>query len=383
MKIAVGQFTEIQVGWANLSVQPTIIIDDPNVLSNYCTTLAPSTAGESTVTLQGCSSGTATVQLWDEAADRALHTVTITVMPIPTIVLLHRVGYRYFEINWSAHPYFVDFFVEWKNTGEGDNEWRRLGTSIYEPRAFVDSGQSRADVRGIPHVHYVDILVRLVAKTEDEDTHETYTRGLTQTRDPQPKARGHLPDHTMKYDLTTLPDPGEDHAVLGGWIREASYYGATIWSLAVASLHSCQGDCPLNSDGETYSLEVAEGQCEQGVPACLPPVTDNIEQPMVEDLTIYFTPDTDALFKWTNIKGIDGTFVTGQNGSQEYLWIDRVVVHEFGHTYGLADRHSGLFYDPNYRGIMSTGAAGRKTLFPDDWAYTRSVYETHTRNQGW
>ena len=81
--------------------------------------------------------------------------------------------------------------------------------------------------------------------------------------------------------------------------------------------------------------------------------------------------------------GLDGTFTTGPNGRLEYLWVDSVVVHEFGHTYGLADRYADLFYDPNYRGIMSTGATSTKTLFPADFAYITSVYETHTRNQGW
>ena len=88
-------------------------------------------------------------------------------------------------------------------------------------------------------------------------------------------------------------------------------------------------------------------------------------------------------YVWTNIRSKDGTFVPGSNGRLEYLWIDRVVAHEFGHTYGLADRHRGRFFDADYRGIMGTGANGTKTLFPADYAYIASVYETHTRNQGW
>ena len=377
-------FTEIQVGWANLSVQPTILIDDPIALSNDCTTTraARSTAGESTVTLEGCSSGSATVQLWDETADRALATVTVTVMSLPSISSSRRIGYRFFKINWSAHSYFVDFQVEWRNVGEGDNEWRRLGTTgLSGPRAIIESWLSRADVRGIDHLHGIDLDVRIVAMTEDEDSPETYSPVYSLSWGEQPKARGHLPDHTMKYDLTTLPDPGEDHAVLGGWIRDASSYGATIWSWVVPSLVRCQGDCPSNSDGETYSLKV-EDQCDdEDVPACLPALTDNVEQPMVEDRTIYFVP-TPSKYIWTDKQDLDGDPVQGSNG-KDYLWIDRVVAHEFGHTYGLGDRHSGRFYDADYRGIMGTGAYGTKILFPADYAYITSVYETHTRNQGW
>ena len=306
MKIAIGQTTEIQVGWAHQSAPPTILIDDPNVLADTCTTTrAPrSPAGEGTVTLEGCSSGSTTVQLWDETADRALATVTVTVMALPSISSSSRIGYRFFEINWSAHPYFVDFHVEWRNVGEGENEWRRLGTPISGPRAIIQSWLSKADVRGLPYLARVDVEVKIIALTEDEDSPETTSPVYRLSRGEQPAARGHLPDHTMEYDLTTLPDPGEDHAQLGGWIRDASSYGATIWAWVLPSLHRCQDPCPLNSDRETYSLEVAEGQCELRVPACLPPITVNVEERLVEDGTIYFTPDTDAWFKWTTIRGL-------------------------------------------------------------------------------
>ena len=97
----------------------------------------------------------------------------------------------------------------------------------------------------------------------------------------------------------------------------------------------------------------------------------------------YFTPSrTRDGHVWTNIKGLDGERIS-LSDNLHYRWIDRVVAHEFGHTYGLADRHGELFYDANYRGIMSTGATSTKTLFPADYAYITSVYETHTRNQGW
>ena len=258
-KIVVGQTTEIQVGWAHQSAPPTILIDDPNVLADTCTTTrAPrSPAGEGTVTLEGCSSGSTTVQLWDETADRALATVTVTVMALPSISSSSRIGYRFFEINWSAHPYFVDFHVEWRNVGEGENEWRRLGTPISGPRAIIQSWLSKADVRGLPYLARVDVEVKIIALTEDEDSPETTSPVYRLSRGEQPAARGHLPDHTMKYDLTTLPDPGEDHAVLGGWIRDAAPLGAKVWAWAAQLVH-CQGDCPSNSDGETYSLKVGD-----------------------------------------------------------------------------------------------------------------------------
>ena len=387
MKIAVGQFTEIQVGWAHQSAPPTILIDDPNVLSDVCTTTraARSLSGEGAVTLEGCSSGSATVQLWDETADRALATVTVTVMSLPSISSSRRIGYRFFEINWSAHSYFVDFYVEWRNDGEGDNEWRRLGSALSGARANIQSWLSKADVRGIPHVHRIDLDVRIVALTEDEDSPETYSPVYSLSRGEQPKALGHLPDHTMKYDLTTLPDPGEDHAVLGGWIRDAAPLGAKVWAWAASLVH-CQGDCPSNSDRETYSLKVG-GQCDdEDVPACFKADLDNVEQPMVDDRTIYFVPDRERDgHVWTNIASLDGTLIFPLDRNLHYQWIDRVVVHEFGHTYGLADRNTDneLFYDADYRGIMGTGSDGTKTLFPADYAYITSIYETHTRNQGW
>ncbi len=384
-KIAVGQRTTITAGWTIRSQRPTIVIDDPSVLADTCSgsTIRTPTQ-EGSAVLEGCSSGTTRVHLWDEVNNRALKSVTVTVMSVPSISSVNRTGYRFFDITWSAHLYFTDFHIEWRNVGEGDNEWRRLRTDRRSgARAIIQSWLSTADIRGLPYLHGVAIEFQLIALTEDEDSPKTISPTTTTTRGIQPKARGHLPDHTMRYDLATLPGPGEDDAVLGGWIRDASTYGARIWAWAAQLVH-CQGHCPLNSDGETYSLKVEDG-CERNVPACLPATTLNVEQPMTEDLTIYFVPDSqDTPFEWTNIKGQDGDPVLGT--MQNYLWVDRVVVHEFGHTYGLADRnspHSPLFYDKNYRGIMGVGAKGVKTLFAADLAYITSVYETHTRNEGW
>ena len=383
-KIAVGQRTTITAGWTIRSQRPTIVIDDPSVLADTCSgsTIRTPTQ-EGSAVLEGCSSGTTRVHLWDEVNNRALKSVTVTVMSVPSISLSSKTGYRFFSINWSAHSYFTDFYVEWRNDGEGDNEWRRLRADrISGARAIIQTWLSTADIRGLPYLHGVAIEFQLIALTEDEDSPETTSGVLEVSRSPKPKASGHLPDHTMKYDLTGLPS-----TVLGGWIRGASPYGAQAWAGVVLSLLSCQGHCPLNDDEETYSLEVKAGQCGDN-PACVKPdPPGHVEGQLVENRTIYFTPyRQDFWFKWTNIRAEDGRTVPGSN--HKYVWVDRVVVHEFGHTYGLADIYNPFYFDPlyigrTYSGIMKLDTPRTKVLSPDDSAYITAVYKTHTRNEGW
>lgn len=95
-----------------------------------------------------------------------------------------------------------------------------------------------------------------------------------------------------------------------------------------------------------------------------------------------FAPDTAALVahKWTDDPTKDREEV---GDGRLYRWIDRVVVHEFGHTFGLADRDpDGTHPAPNYRGIMNR-LTGDKGIKPDDRAALWAIYGTHTRNHGW
>ena len=385
-KIAVGQTTVIQASWTLRNIPPTILIADPTVLADTCTgrsTRSPTVEG--TTTLVGCSSGSTTVQLWDEAGNKALATVTVTVMSVPTITSATRIGYRFFSIDWSAHSYFVDFHVEWRNEGDRDSDWERLGTTgLYGPRAIIQSWVSTADVRGLIYQRDLDVEVRIVALTEDADTLETASPVYSVERGEQPKSYGHLPDHTMQYVLTSLPTTG-DHAELAGWIKVASTWAAQAWARVVPSLQSCLGSCGRNRDRETWTVDLSNTACVQF--ACVPNPQDWVEGKLNYDRTIYFVPSTPSTqHEWTNYRSRDeedAPIGLDPSVKRVYLWVDRIAMHEFGHAYGMADRYGGIYYDAKYHGIMKVGDAKSKSLTQDDRDSVISVYKTHTLNEGW
>ena len=93
---------------------------DPSIVPSS-TSLAPSCGGatgksiigpQQTQVMTGCSAGTIAVTLRNEANNKILATVTVTVYPVPTITSYTRIGYRYFEIDWRAHSDFVAFDAE-------------------------------------------------------------------------------------------------------------------------------------------------------------------------------------------------------------------------------------------------------------------------------
>ena len=356
------------------------------MLADTCTgrsTRSPTVEG--TTTLVGCSSGSTTVQLWDEAGNKALATVTVTVMSVPTITSATRIGYRFFSIDWSAHSYFVDFHVEWRNEGDRDSDWERLGTTgLYGPRAIIQSWLSTADVRGLIYQRDLDVEVRIVALTEDEDTLETASPVYSVERGEQPKSYGHLPDHTMQYVLTSLPTTG-DHAELAGWIKVASTWAAQAWARVVPSLQSCLGSCGRNRDRETWTVDLSNTACVQF--ACVPNPQDWVEGKLNYDRTIYFVPSTPSTqHEWTNYRSRDeedAPIGLDPSVKRVYLWVDRIAMHEFGHAYGMADRYGGIYYDAKYHGIMKVGDAKSKSLTQDDRDSVISVYKTHTLNEGW
>ena len=110
-KIVVGQTTTITAGWSNVDQDPSIVPSS--------TSLAPSCGGatgksiigpQQTQVMTGCSAGTIAVTLRNAANNKIL--ATVTVYPVPTITSYTRIGYRYFNINWSAHSDFVAFDAE-------------------------------------------------------------------------------------------------------------------------------------------------------------------------------------------------------------------------------------------------------------------------------
>ena len=398
-KIAVGQTITITASWSGSNVQPKIVVTDTSVLgsNSQCstsTTRSTDDSGdlptETTKTLYGCAAGLSVVQLRDEAKNKTLATVTVTVLPLPAVNSYRRIGYRWFHVDWQAAPGYTSFTVEWRDWRDPHatpptppKAWSPLASSGQSgPRALI-SGKS-ADIRGIGYVPDTDIEVRVVATISGE---LAASQAYRVPRGEQPAARGHLPDHTMRYQ-DRLPTSGP-HAELAGWIKPQLWSAASAWANLVPELDlaACSTACARNEDNETFSVEISD-DCGFGAVACvkgLPAFHLGLElegRIVGTGLRMLFVPETGQYraHKWTTDPSLDREI---NDEHRRFFWIDRVVVHEFGHAYGLADRYpGGTHHAPNYRGIMGR-QTGDKGIKPDDRAALRAIYETHTRNHGW
>ena len=222
------------------------------------------------------------------------------------------------------------------------------------------SGMAAA-IRGLPHEDK-RIEIRVIARGSGGLEGRSDT--LRYARDTQPAARGHLPDHTMVY-IDVMPTSTSDADFeLAGWIRNEMSSAASAWADLVPELdlEACSTECDRNEDEEFFSIEIGTkdvrcayyAACVKGLPAFH--LGLELEGRIVgSGLRMVFVPEGTLLtaHKWTTDPTKDREEV---GDGRIYRWIDRVVVHEFGHTFGLADRGETLggnpHYDPNYRGIM-------------------------------
>ena len=418
MKIIVGQSTTITATWNNVASTPKLSFGPQ--LAERCagiqgqgvqgrSVLDTELVAKATQTLTGCTAGTVTVKLLDGSTE--LDAVTVAVVAKPSIQTTMRIGYRWFNIGWTAARPYTSFAIEWRNEGEGESDWSTLPTVGQSgPRAIM-IGMAAA-IRGLPHEDK-RIEIRVIARGSGGLEGRSDT--LRYARDTQPAARGHLPDHTMVY-IDVMPTSTSDADFeLAGWIRNELWSAASAWADLVPELdlEACvlvlvTDECDRNKDEEVFSIEIGTGtldpneRCTYSA-ACvkgLPPIKLELglEGKIVgSPLRMVFVPAGTHLtaHEWTTDPTLDGKNAPGY---RVYHWVDRVVVHEFGHTFGLADRgETGLddrdealgnpHYDPNYEGIMKIEKGdkgkGDKGIKPDDRAALWAIYGTHTRNHGW
>ena len=378
-------------------MQPEIVVVDTSVLgsNSQCSTSATGSTGDSsspdsgnlpteaTKTLYGCASGLSVVQLRDEANNKTLATVTVTVLPLPVVSSSRRIGYRWFNIDWQAAPDYTSFTIEWRDRRDPHatpvtppKAWSQLASSGQSgPRALM--GGHSADIRGIGYVPDTDIEVRVVGMISGERAASPTYRVA---RGKQPAARGHLPDHTMRY-RDTISSSGAN-ATLAGWIKPQLWSAASAWADLVPELdlEACSTTCARNEDKEIFWVDI-DVDCNIGAVACvkgLPAFNLGLElegKIVGSGLRMVFVPETAAYraHEWTDDPTEDDDETP--EGRRIY-WIDRVVVHEFGHTFGLADRDAdGTHPDPNYRGIMNR-LTGDKGIKLDDRAALWAIYRT-------
>ena len=397
MKIIVGQSTTITATWNNVASTPKLSFGPQ--LAERCagiqgqgvqgrSVLDTELVAKATQTLTGCTAGTVTVKLLDGSTE--LDAVTVAVVAKPSIQTTMRIGYRWFNIGWTAARPYTSFAIEWRNEGEGESDWSTLPTVGQSgPRAIM-IGMAAA-IRGLPHEDK-RIEIRVIARGSGGLEGRSDT--LRYARDTQPAARGHLPDHTMVY-IDVMPTSTSDADFeLAGWIRNEMSSAASAWADLVPELdlEACSTECDRNEDEEFFSIEIGTkdvrcayyAACVKGLPAFH--LGLELEGRIVgSGLRMVFVPEGTLLtaHKWTTDPSLDREDTLD---GWRYYWVDRVVVHEFGHTFGLADRGEALggnpHYDPNYRGIMGDQEKD-KGIKPDDRAALWAIYGTHTRNHGW
>ena len=403
-KIAVGHSTTITASWSGAGVEPEIVVGDTSVLGENASCPGVSGASgasgasgeaplptETSKTLYGCASGLSVVQLRDEAKNKTLATVTVTVLPLPIVNSHSRIGYRWFNIAWQAAPDYASFTIEWRDRRDPHatpvtppKAWSELAVSGQSgPRALI-RGKS-ADVRGIDYVPDTDVEIQVVGIISGQRAVSSVYRV---SRGVQPPARGHHPDHTMVY-IDMISASGQ-HAELAGWIKPQLWSAASAWADIMSTLVACEDVCSdktRNSDEDIFSVEIS-ADCGIGAAACVKGLPARhlgleLEGRIVgSGLRILFVPQT-APFRahlWSDEPTLDRQVL---RSGHRVFWIDRVIIHEFGHAFGLADRYPGGSHeDPNYRGIMGD-QPGDKGIKPDDRAAITAIYATHTRNHGW
>ena len=402
-KIVVGQTTTITAGWSNLD-------QDPNIVPSS-TSLAPSCGGatgksiigpQQTQVMTGCSAGTIAVTLRNAANNKILASVTVKVYPKPLITSHSRIGYKYFKIGWLAKSDFTTFHVEWRHHGTTVPFVRLPGqaSETSRARAEINAQSTGAAIRGIIHKANYDIELQLVAVTASGL--QATSPAFTVSRGPKPVAVGHLPDHTMRYDLATLPTV-TPHSLLVSWLKAKVPSYATTWVNSVAAtttLYACGRDCSGNKDDETVEVKLDAG-CRSYHNACVFRTRTSADDETVEmvpahvrdrpsvdtrinfDRTMSFQtrPSSDnATYIWTSVKGLDGKRFGPADNFIEFVWIDRAVVHELGHTFGLRDRN----LEEDYDGIMDGFDFKKDAEIKDhDKDALIAIYETHIVNEGW
>ncbi len=228
---------------------------------------------------------------------------------------------------------------------------------------------------------------------------------------PEPKQYGHQEDHTVAYEEGTItsapglpsgvPDPA---MVIQGAINDA----VTAWNTATAAraiagknLKICEvlACGTSNHDGGTITVQTQAGpnpgqneSCTWST-ACVENLSDHIadidlifEEPAWEcrgprhPTTGVCLPAGHFRIYWTRVAGDQGTDVKDPITKAkigEYYYIDPIMIHEFGHTFGLPD-----FYADMITGLQGLAAVmddpyKNKTPTLEDIEQLRAIYALH------
>ena len=345
--------------------------------------------------MAGCSGGTVAVTLRHSETNKILATVTVTVLDRPVIERYEEMAYRWFHIYWRGPADYTSYRVEWYDTDT--SRWKPLSNAASGPRAILytaSAGAStrapqpsplpgtptHADVRGIEYNSQTK--VRVVGSTFDNvsGTSAEFTVTLS-----QPDALGHLPDHTAVYQWARFSDDEPD---LEGWIDDVVSLAANGWADLRSSLKACLIACTENQDNDLVRLRINANDCGgKHVVACVTTIApDNVDTEFTSNRYMTFTPIPkidQTTFIWTDNQSFHGDRVDENDPSRVYLWVGAVVLHEFGHVFGIKDYGK---YELQYTGIMNTNYLLYRmvsTLGSSDIQALEAIYKGNRPNLGW
>ena len=224
---------------------------------------------------------------------------------------------------------------------------------------------------------------------------------------PKPTDSGHQADHTVKYEV---PTPIANSVVMGAIPTAVSAWNSEMARLG-KGLNICTGNGCNNPDGFTMTINTVDNKNDaldnpedsddphEGCGPSRACVKSTVrgghksEMHMVfEDPPIYAEEVTTDVWRlqtyvWTKDKSKNGAMVPGFP-TLLYVYVGRIMLHEFGHTLGLPDFYADATTGLNgfLNGVKLPNAAMLKDAVMDtgnvindeDIKQLRAIYLLHT-----
>ena len=334
----------------------TVILDSITIDVSPPPTATPTTAPTATTTPDTVPTATSTGPVTEPTATTTPQSGTVPVLPgqpidqvpvPPDQTSPSQVAYRWLRVTWDAPSVYIRFKVE---SRDAHGNWGELqpvvrGEPKAGPRVITDHANRTADVRGLPHSTTTPVSFRITGVTASDV--ERTSAEVTITQRPAPQAIGHQHDHTVAYDLSRLPTSG-----LGHTIGSLAVGAADAWD-RLPLVQLCSPDCPENSDRAIIYVELHENSpnaCRSHV-ACVEWLS-TIEDRIATTTMIYENPpysSSGTQWQWTRHESLHRQLDI--SSGLRWLYLDAVVLHEFGHTLGLPDVEK----PSHYVGIMRKG----------------------------
>ena len=375
----------VTASWSPEATDVKFVISDEAVLgrSAQCSGASGDAAtrdavlpGQATLAVWGCGRGVASVELRTRD-DTKLASVKIRVWPRPPYGLsASPEGYRWFSVNWASHEDYVDFSLSWSNSASSGWQTLTAGEPGETRLHSINSMDTSAHIKGIPYDTDGPFYIRVTGQTE---TGFRATSAPLRVRRPaQPRATGHLHNHTMKYTTSTVVN-STINPDLARWVLEYAEGAANAWA-GVTSTLTAESCADTTCPGSVIRVRVGflHG-CEA---ACVTRLLNSTIEHHLRDRTMIFVPSPRGSeigeIEWTYYQYLDGE--PNMDGTKTYYWIKRAVYHEFGHAFGVEDYPRKTH--PDHDGVMGD-KFGSYTITSDDREALKAIYKGHTKNQGW